>query len=78
MLTWNVWDPSPRMIWQEEFSSTCPWGLQMTSLWREEGNARDNEEYNIRDGEKVGHNLQVTFCIHGWFTIFTAEKAPMT
>lgn len=50
----------------------------MTSLWREEGNARDNEEYNIRDGEKVGHNLQVTFCIHGWFTIFTAEKAPMT
>lgn len=32
-LTWNVWDPSPLIIWHEEFSSICPCGLWITSLW---------------------------------------------
>lgn len=32
-LTWNVCVPSPRTIRQDEFSSICPWGFLITSLW---------------------------------------------
>lgn len=35
MFTWNVCAPSPRTIWQREFSSTWPCGFRMTSLCKE-------------------------------------------